>query len=267
MSYDVAALFTDVPVDDTIDILVEKAFENDWFNQTSNTNLNRVQLVELLQIAVKNQLFQFEGRSYERIDGVAMGSPLGPLMANAIMCSIEETLQRHGKLPQNYKRYVDDTVTLMTDIVSANNFHQVLNSAHPSIKFTMGIEQGGRLPFLGIWPTKNGSTISTEVYRKFADTGLLLHYQNHFDRRYKTGLVKTMLNRGKRLSSTNDRFKKECEKIREIFSGLKYLEARLNMVIFSFLKNQDTTKENRKDLNDQSIDILLPLKTKSRWTW
>ena len=69
-----------------------------------------------------------------------------------------------------------------------------------------------------------------------------------------------MLIWAKRLSSTNDRFNKECEKIREIFSGLKYPEALLNMVIFSFLKNQDTTKENRKDLNDQSINILLPFK-------
>ena len=58
----------------------------------------------------------------------------------------------------------------------------------------------------------------------------------------------------------NDRFKKECEKIREIFSGLNYPEVLLNVVILSFFKNQDTTKENRKDLNDQSVNILLPFK-------
>ena len=102
-----------------------------------------------------------------------MGSTLGALIANTLMCSIEEKLQRDGKLPQNYKRYVDDTVSLMTNILSANNFHQVLNSSHPSIKFTMEIEQGGRLPFLGMLLTKNGSTISPQVYRKFTDTGLL----------------------------------------------------------------------------------------------
>ena len=50
-------------------------------------------LVELLNIATKNQLFQFEGSLYEQIDGVAMGSPLGTLMANTFMCSIEDRLQ------------------------------------------------------------------------------------------------------------------------------------------------------------------------------
>ena len=63
-------------------------------------------LVELLNIATKNQLFQFEGNLYEQVDGVAMGSPLGPLMANAFMCSIEERLLNQGKMPIFYKRYV-----------------------------------------------------------------------------------------------------------------------------------------------------------------
>ena len=47
---------------------------------------------------------------YEQIDGVAMGSPLGPLMANTVMCSIEEKLESEDKLPSFYKRYVDDTL-------------------------------------------------------------------------------------------------------------------------------------------------------------
>ena len=32
-------------------------------------------------------------------NGVAMGSPLGPLLANVFMSSIEENLEREGKLP------------------------------------------------------------------------------------------------------------------------------------------------------------------------
>jgi len=36
-----------------------------------------------VEVAAKNQLFQFDGHLYEQVDGVAMGSPLGPLMANA----------------------------------------------------------------------------------------------------------------------------------------------------------------------------------------
>ena len=64
---------------------------------TSGNIMKSDSLVELLNIATKNQLFQFEGSLYEQIDGVAMGSPLGTLMANTFMCSIEDRLQDQGK--------------------------------------------------------------------------------------------------------------------------------------------------------------------------
>ena len=58
-------------------------------------------------IANKDQLFQFNDDLYEQIDrGVAMGSPLGPLMANTFMCSIEKKLAHENKLPNFYKRYL-----------------------------------------------------------------------------------------------------------------------------------------------------------------
>ena len=78
-----------------------------------------------------------------------MGSPLGPLLANVFMCSIEETLDREGKMPSYYRRYVDDTLTIMPNQASANNFLETLNDCHSSIKFTMEIENDRILPFLG----------------------------------------------------------------------------------------------------------------------
>ena len=84
----------------------ERAFENDWFNREHDLNITKLDLMELLRIATKNQLFQFEGKLYEQVDGVAMGSPLGPLMANEFMCKIEKQLERENKLPIFYKRFV-----------------------------------------------------------------------------------------------------------------------------------------------------------------
>ena len=101
-SYDVTALFTNIPVDETIDILTAKAFQNNWFNVTHNLNITRSQL-KLLKMTAKNQLFQFNGQLYEQRDGVAMGSPLGPLMANSFLCHIEENLDQANKLPSLYK--------------------------------------------------------------------------------------------------------------------------------------------------------------------
>ena len=107
-TYDVTALLTNVPLDETIKILVNKAFTDDWFNKTYGLNLQQDQLTRLLETATTNQLFQFNGQLYQQTDGVAMGSPLGPLMANVFMCHLEEKLTRDGLMPQLYKRYVDE---------------------------------------------------------------------------------------------------------------------------------------------------------------
>ena len=116
VSYDVASLFTNVPLDETIGILVDKAFKDNWFDSQYNLNISRQDLTDLLNIATKDQLFQFEGTLYEQFDGVAMGSPLGPLIANVFMCSIEEQLDLNGKMPEFYRRYVDDTLTIMPGV-------------------------------------------------------------------------------------------------------------------------------------------------------
>ena len=100
VSYDITSLFTNVPLEETIQILAEKAFAQDWFNETHSLNLSKTDLIDLLRAATKNQLFQFDGALYERTDGVAMGSPLGPLLANVFMCSIKENLKQHGQLPR-----------------------------------------------------------------------------------------------------------------------------------------------------------------------
>ena len=48
-------------------------------------------------------------------------------MANVFVCSVEETLEREGKLPEYYRRYVDDTLTIVPNIASANKFLETLN--------------------------------------------------------------------------------------------------------------------------------------------
>ena len=109
VSYEVTALFTNVPLDETINILVNKAFTDDWFNKTYGHNLQKDQLARLLKLATTNQLFQFNGQLYQKTDDVTMGSPPGPPMANVFMCRLEEKLTRDGFMLHLYKRYVDDT--------------------------------------------------------------------------------------------------------------------------------------------------------------
>ena len=96
VSYDVTSLFTNVPLDETIQILADKAFNNDWFNKTHQLDLSRDQPIELLNAATENQPFQSNRNLYEQTDGVKMGLPLGLLLANVFLCSIEDKLDPDG---------------------------------------------------------------------------------------------------------------------------------------------------------------------------
>ena len=206
VSYDVTSLFTNVPVDETIQILADKAFEKEWFNWKYKLKLEKSELVELLNLAVKHQLFQIDGKLYEQVDGVAMGSPLGPLMANTFMCSLEEKLVEHNQMPSLYHRFVNDSITSQRNNASAEAFLSTLNSLHPSLQFTMELETSGVIPFLGATLINKNGRLETKVYTKPTNTGLMLHYDSHVDVKYKKSLVLTMLNRAFRLSSSRKFF-------------------------------------------------------------
>ena len=56
VSYDVTALFTNVPLDETINLLADKAFNDNWFNNTHNMNITKDDLIELLGVATQHQI-------------------------------------------------------------------------------------------------------------------------------------------------------------------------------------------------------------------
>ena len=164
-------------------------------------------------------------------------------------------------MPSFYKRYVDDTLTIMPDLTSATTFLQVLNNCHPSVNFTMETEKDRLLPFLGMQLLNRAPNIETKVYIKPTNTGLLLHYQSHVDIRYKRGLLKTMLDRAYRLSSCWTYFSEECDRLKALFSRLKYPEQLINTTVRCFVSSKT---EDRQPISatDESptVRIVLPFK-------
>ena len=262
VSYDVPSLFTNVPVDETIEILVQKAFHEEWFNNKNNLALKESDLRALLNTAVKKQLFQLDGKLYEQIDGVAMGSPLGHLMGNTFMCSIEEKLVSDMVMPSFYHRFVDDTITSQRSLATAEDFLNTLNNCHESLNFTMECEVDGKLSFLGMEAIRNDEHFET-VHVKPTNTGLLLHYQSHVDRRYKRSLITTMLNRAFRLSSSWKYFVEECDRLRNVFVHLQYTLSLVDSTISRFVQKQyEEVKKESTNQQECVVSLILPFKYK-----
>ena len=101
-SFDVKSLFTNIPLQETIDICLDKLF----YRCNKVNNLTRRQLTKLLKIALKQNHFMFKDRIYHQIDGVAMGSSLGPILANIFMSNFEvEAMNKFtGTLPSTYRK-------------------------------------------------------------------------------------------------------------------------------------------------------------------
>ena len=75
--------------------------------------LSKIEFKELLSLATKNSYFIFNRQLYKQVDGVAMGSPLGPTLANAFLVHFEKNCPSDFK-PHYYQQYVDDIFVLFT---------------------------------------------------------------------------------------------------------------------------------------------------------
>src|ERR1700761_7313354 len=83
---DIESLFTNVPVSETIDINLNKLYPND---SVIDNGFNRNDFCTLLKLAVEVSYFSFDNKLYRQIDGMSMGSPLGPLFANIFLSHYE----------------------------------------------------------------------------------------------------------------------------------------------------------------------------------
>ena len=86
----------------------------------------------------KESLFTFNNKFYIQADGAAMGSPLGPILANIFLSHHEENLLNKCPIkfkPSFYRRYVDDIFILFESSESADSFRECMSSKHQNINF------------------------------------------------------------------------------------------------------------------------------------
>ena len=108
-------------------------------------------LDKMLKLCVCDNTFVFNGKIYKQTNGVAMGSSLGPLLANIYMAHLEEEFFLKNALdysPTFYRRYVDDTFCLFKEKDHIKRFMNFMNGIDAAIQFDMGLEHQDKLSFL-----------------------------------------------------------------------------------------------------------------------
>ena len=163
VSFDVVSLFTKVPVDETITLLNRHFKDED---------------LALYKHALTSTYFCVDGQFFEQTDGVAMGSPLSPVIANFYMEESEKNvIETATHKPACWYRCVDDTFVIWPHGQKRlMKLLEHLNGINKNTQFTMETEAEGHTPILDIdmYRYKDGS-LGHKVYRKPTHTNLYLH--------------------------------------------------------------------------------------------
>ena len=220
LSLDVTALFTNIPLDDVLDFLVSK-YEEGIFIPPIDIHL----FIQLIRLCVDATIFSFEDRVYTQKSGVAMGSPLSPILANIYMEYFESvlliTIPEHLR-PSLWVRYVDDIFAIYQHNDDAfQEFFDLLNNLSPSINFTVEWENNCVLPFLDVNVHRANFGFAFSVYRKPTHTDTYIHFYSHHSQQIKQSVVFNLFLRAHRICDPIH-LDKELEYIKQAFQKLGY---------------------------------------------
>ena len=137
-SLDAESLFTNVPINDTLNIIIDAMHNHPDLPPPS---LSQDILRDLLLICTTETPFRAPDKSiYQQIDGVSMGTPLGPMLANFYMYHLENNcFQNCPQIkPPTYCRYIDDIFVVIDNFKLLENLKSYFKE-HSKLSFTYEI--------------------------------------------------------------------------------------------------------------------------------
>ena len=157
---DITSLYTVIPNNEGLQAL--KYF----LNQRPVKSPSSETLLRLAELVLTLDCFSFGDNYYKQINGVAMGTKMGPSYANLFVGFIGNKFffNYHGPKLDLYKRFIDDCVgATSSSKEELDQFITAVNSFHPALKYTWEISENS-LAFLDIKLSINGNSLSTSVH-------------------------------------------------------------------------------------------------------
>ncbi|MGL5119184.1 MAG: GIY-YIG nuclease family protein [Plesiomonas shigelloides] len=198
---DVNSLYTNIETERGL-----RAIKNCFTRYPDEDRPDRV-ILQLLEMSLTCNDFEFDGQYYLQVKGTAMGKRFAPAYANIYMAEWEEqALLKCTKKPESYYRYLDDIWGIWSHSdEDFQNFVGCLNNHHGSIKVTYTLAEQ-EINFLDVTVYKGPRFVQTKqldfkVFFKPTDTHALLHRASHHPKHTFRGIVKGQLIRFNRICS------------------------------------------------------------------
>ena len=199
---DITSLYTVIP--NCEGLLALKHF----FDLRTVKNPSSETLLRMAELVLTLNCFSFAGSYYKQINGVAMGTKMGPSYANLFVGYIEHQFfnQYNGPKPDLYRRYIDDCVGATSSTREGlNQFITAVNSFHPALKYTWEISDTS-LAFLDIKVSVEGNGLCTSVHYKPTDSHSYLLYLSSHPSHVKNSIPYSQFLRLRRLCSEDSDF-------------------------------------------------------------
>jgi hypothetical protein len=88
VNFDVVSLFTNVPVDETLQIIENKLHNDDKLAEPSILQLEAI--MEMLEVCLRTTYFQVDDKFFQQKDGMARGNSLYPIVSSIFMEHFEK---------------------------------------------------------------------------------------------------------------------------------------------------------------------------------
>ena len=198
VTMDVTSLYTNIPNDEGLRASM-LALENFRQGQVKPRN---IAIIQLLEIVLKKNNFQFNGNHYLQVGGTAIGTKAAPGFAIVYMGMFEDLyVHNYPTQPTLFLRYIDDIFMLWTH--GEENllaFISHLNSRVESIKFTHECSTSN-IAFLDVMVKLKEGRIETDLYCKPTDSHDYLLYSSAHPQKCKDSIPYSQFVRIRRLCS------------------------------------------------------------------
>ena len=155
----------------------------------------------LLLKCTMNVQLMFNGQLFRQIDGVAIGSLLGQLLADLFVSKLErEILSDMISIFRVYARYMDDILIICDQKISSEEIILGFNRAHKLIMFTCELEKQDAISFLDVLLSRRtDETIKCSIYRKPTWSGQYTHFHSFVPLHQKRNLVECLTSKAERI--------------------------------------------------------------------
>lgn len=250
---DITSLYTNMNIDRSLDC-VKRAFELNKDNHRPDKHI-----LDLLELSLKYNDFEFAGEFYLQTMGTAMGKRFAPALANLYLLDFDNAAINDFKTkPILFFRYLDDIFFLWPgDVQSLKEYENFLNSLIPDIKVTLEFDKN-TINFLDTTIYKQDNKLNTRVYFKPTDTHQLLHRTSFHPQHTFKGILKSQFIRFKRISSTKSDYLKTSKILMASLVKRGYGNTFMRKLLYEVWFNYDIKpKDKTNNSNSNIIPIVL----------